>query len=488
MAPSSMLLLIVAATGLQFVFAQQLSDSLHFIDFSAFAGLSKTCIQALNKTVQCSSYLDQAAQNVVETGNLLAEDVLTELCVDSCRSSLTSLKSTAETACTADGDVMVNRDIAYPDQYCDTDIAQWRNDTANDNSTGAYDCEDCMLGVMKLQLEAPIAYNRYLEDSFTSATSSCSATGYAYATPGQYALNSTATTATGMAAGTATAPTSTSTCVGDSVTVKAGDSCGSIAAAHSVSTYGLIALNNLDIYCNDITTRDTLCLPEKCLTYMLGYGDSCNDLAAAYNVSTMELTSWNSNLERCINMNRWVNWSICVGVPGGKTTAQPTAPTTAAIPSNAAPKSNRQCGLWHNITSGDNCAHVDEECTKLQLGVSYCVQPVGDIAAYPGYTAAAPSTSFTRPATSSSRARAALPTTTATSTLNEPLVTSTNGAGTSDTEKKHFQRAHCDLDDCLSHVLGYVLRGSPDAYAARGDQILHQMAQGSGRRWVLVYR
>lgn len=42
---------------------------------------------------------------------------------------------------------------------------------------------------------------------------------------------------------------------------------------------------------------------------------------------------------------------------------------------------------------------LDQGCTTLQLGVGYCVKPVGDITAYPGYPTKQPSIVFTRPTT-----------------------------------------------------------------------------------------
>lgn len=169
-----------------------------------------------------------------------------------------------------------------------------------------------MLGPMKLQIEAPVAYDHYLEDFFKAATSSCHASGYSYTTPGPYALNSTTQTISDTATATSTEQSS-SICVGDTVTVKDGDSCESIAAANGVSRYGLLSLNNLDVYCSNIAAVTSLCLPQKCPTYTVARGDSCRGLASSHNISSMELVWWNGNLEGCFNMDRWVNWTICVG-------------------------------------------------------------------------------------------------------------------------------------------------------------------------------
>lgn len=57
-------------------------------------------------------------------------------------------------------------------QSYDTLLAQWRYDTSGSNKTFSYSCKYSILGVTRLQLEAPVAYNRYPLDAFASATSS----------------------------------------------------------------------------------------------------------------------------------------------------------------------------------------------------------------------------------------------------------------------------------------------------------------------------
>lgn len=71
----------------------------------------------------------------------------------------------------------------------------------------------------------------------------------------------------------------------------------------------------------------------------------------------------------------------------------------------------------YQVNSGEYCAQLandnsitlddflflnpdlDKGCATLQLGVSYCVKPVGDITTYPRYPIQQPSTVFTRPST-----------------------------------------------------------------------------------------
>lgn len=115
--------------------------------------------------------------------------------------------------------------------------------------------------------------------------------------------------------------------------------------------------------------------------------------------------------------------------PGGAGPPDPPPPTAVPVPTNAAAGSNKNCQLWHNVISGDNCAQIsadantpladfyflnpslDGTCHGLWLNTSYCVQPVGDISSYPGYNVTGPSTTFTRPPPATTRASWALPTT-----------------------------------------------------------------------------
>ncbi|WXC52157.1 hypothetical protein QX201_011816 [Fusarium graminearum] len=73
-------------------------------------------------------------------------------------------------------------------KFCDLQLAEWRNHRESDKPLR---CEDCLLGPQRVQLQAPIGYDQDDADKFHDLTSSCSATGYEYATPTQYATGST---------------------------------------------------------------------------------------------------------------------------------------------------------------------------------------------------------------------------------------------------------------------------------------------------------
>ena len=69
-------------------------------------------------------------------------------------------------------------------------------------------------------------------------------------------------------------------------TIKEGDWCDTISAAHNVSTYQLSAVNSgIDAVCHNLEVGSTLCLDtedEDCTTtHVVESGDSCQDLQGA---------------------------------------------------------------------------------------------------------------------------------------------------------------------------------------------------------------
>ncbi|KAL3248312.1 hypothetical protein ABHI18_012097 [Aspergillus niger] len=96
-------------------------------------------------------------------------------------------------------------------------------------------------------------------------------------------------------------------------------------------------------------------------------------------------------------------------IPDSFTLKAVTAPVP--VPDNAVTTSNTDCGYWYTIQDGDTCDRVseiffipendfyflnpqlDNNCAYLLLGNSYCVQAVGSIQTYSGYSSSS-STSF----------------------------------------------------------------------------------------------
>ncbi|OJJ66409.1 hypothetical protein ASPBRDRAFT_666024 [Aspergillus brasiliensis CBS 101740] len=97
---------------LRLSWGQQLSGAASFMDYP---GLSTACRGALETNVTCPPFL----RPISASGKVLDTDQITELCVDSCYSSLEAARNTIKGACTAATDIIVYDNIAYPVQSTD---------------------------------------------------------------------------------------------------------------------------------------------------------------------------------------------------------------------------------------------------------------------------------------------------------------------------------------------------------------------------------
>jgi LysM repeat protein len=122
-------------------------------------------------------------------------------------------------------------------------------------------------------------------------------------------------------------------CKGTTYTVKAGDTCQSIAMAQGFSTTQLLHVNDLVAYCRSFPKAgSTICIPNslKCTPYSLRVGDTCNRIAATNKVSYAQVVSWNPEVgETCGNIDRLANGNmvICISTPGGAWVGPSPAPS-----------------------------------------------------------------------------------------------------------------------------------------------------------------
>ncbi|KAJ5964996.1 uncharacterized protein N7479_004872 [Penicillium vulpinum] len=399
--------------------------------FTNYTGLTEVCKDALATNVTCPPFL-----LVVSPDNaILDEDQVTELCVNDCYTSLKSARATIQAACTEDTDVIVYEDVAYPatfiadnylftydvscrkdesGNYCDPQFLSWANRSAVPSMNAS--CSDCWLGVLETQLNSPLGYDEGMEETFSSLTSSCIASGYSVTSPTAYALNATATATETSATATST---TTLNCVG-LYQAQQSDDCNSVAKLLSVSTYSLLQANKLDLYCQDFASmmNRPLCVPPKCNTYTWKGTDTCDSVVGPLgNVTIPQFLSWNPYINSlCLNSDFFIGYEVCLSPPGGYlshndsdsgSTPNPTttdATTAAPVPTNAIDGSNHNCSLWYTVQAGDTCAQlsiaqsislpdfyflnpeIDADCTNLQLDEAYCVKPVGSLTSYPNYT------------------------------------------------------------------------------------------------------
>jgi hypothetical protein len=289
------------------------------------------------------------------------------------------------------------------------------------NSTNVPDeakCSDCMLGVTQIELSSPFAYNNASVAEFSSSASACGKPTYTIKEPTPYILPNPTTT-------TSATPRPSNDC-SEQYNVAAGDTCHSIAQAHNVSTFGLLYWNSLAVGCTDFPkTGSKICLPSPCPIYKVQENDTCLGIVAQHapERSMRQLRSWNLNINSvCSNLNDMIGYQICIGPPASIAGAEPPSSITGTptsspvatlmpVPTNAAPGSNTNCGLWYTTISGDLCGTISgqygislkdfyflnpsinsTDCHDLQVKVAYCVKPVGDITTYPGYNGGAGST------------------------------------------------------------------------------------------------
>jgi hypothetical protein len=134
--------------------------------------------------------------------------------------------------------------------------------------------------------------------------------------------------------------TSSSDCEGTRYSIRAGDTCHSIALSQGYSTTQLIAANDMTAYCRGFPTAGTICLPSslKCKPLVPKSGDTCNSIAADNGISFAQLVSWNPELGQfCGNMGTLISKSmaVCVSNPGGSW-ADPSPVKTSSTPTTRA--------------------------------------------------------------------------------------------------------------------------------------------------------
>lgn len=160
------------------------------------------------------------------------------------------------------------------------------------------------------------------------------------------------------------------------MTIKANDTCDSIAGDNNISTWDLLASNGLDGSCVNFPKNGTLCVESSCPTYVVSVNETCRDIARAHNITEVQLRSFNPQIdEKCTNLNQAVGHHICVDSPYGPvaTVSRPvTSPAASAtevpVPTNAADASNHHCGKWYSVTSGDYC-----ESVIMKNAITWCV-------------------------------------------------------------------------------------------------------------------
>ncbi|KAL5360255.1 hypothetical protein BJX96DRAFT_184441 [Aspergillus floccosus] len=286
---------------------QQLSGAETFMDYP---GLSTACQGALETNVTCPPFL----RSVSASGEILDSDQVTELCVDSCYSSLEAARNTIKGACTAATDIIIYDNVAYPVQSTDDcnsvalslNVSTYNLLYANgldlycQNFAAAVDSTLCIPPQCKTYIWQASDTCDSVARSITGVTvpqflswnpnfnSLCQNTpnfvGYVVCVspPGGY-LNSTASPtngSTGYAGGATTAvPAPTNAMTGSNqncgqwFTVAEGDNCALLSVRFSLALPDFYFLNpEIDVNCTNLELGEAYCVaPVGTLTTYSGY-------------------------------------------------------------------------------------------------------------------------------------------------------------------------------------------------------------------------
>ncbi|KAH8761309.1 hypothetical protein BGZ57DRAFT_993033 [Hyaloscypha finlandica] len=214
---------------------------------------------------------------------------------------------------------------------------------------------------------------------------------------------------------------------GNTYTVKAGDTCESIAVANSVAQGTLWAINNLSPDCSAMTVGQSLCLPKQCDLYTLERNDTCWSIASAKGLSFSSILGYNPTISPdCSNLNA-TGSVICVSNPQGNFAPPPSNGTnpnaqnqfaTAVVPAPGPTPfgTTAQCGGFYQVQVADTCQRIslaagvsvdlfeeinpsiDANCFNLITGLWYCVHPLGDWNSTSAGNSSMPSTTVPPPA------------------------------------------------------------------------------------------
>ncbi|KAF2223855.1 hypothetical protein BDZ85DRAFT_236355 [Elsinoe ampelina] len=389
------------------VFAQE-QYPLAYGDASILKGASQECITAFNANVSCANAVGLLFGDMTPN---LSQNTLDFLCNGECLNALKSYLEKVGASCASD---VTWEDVAdsstWPttyladkamyaldlnclrrsdgDQFCN----QWFQSGAAQSPQP--ECDACYLETVRKQAISPFENDPTdLQTMYSSLSAGCSYTG-GPATPTSPEI-------------IYTSPTATPRC--DSrYTIQAGDTPLSVSQSQSVGTHDLLTANGLSTN-STFPTSGTLCIRNRCQTYVVSSGDTCRSIATSQKLALAELYSWNPSINGiCSNLGGMLGKTLCITNPlgdfvvGNNTGGAITSP--APVPSNIAPQTNTNCGRYHNVLGGDDCGTIGlkydislkdfrflnpmvwDNCTNLWIDTSYCVTPVGPIEAYPGYS------------------------------------------------------------------------------------------------------
>ena len=141
-------------------------------------------------------------------------------------------------------------------------------------------CSNCSYTYFQSMLGSVYGRNQISPSGYTSLLSSCSAPTASW----PITLPSTSA---------APSPTAFANCTGTSYTVATGDTCQSIASAHSVAIDRFLTDNSIDRNCSTLTVGSSVCIGASCQLYTVKGNDTCGSILANQTFYQTQLLSWN---------------------------------------------------------------------------------------------------------------------------------------------------------------------------------------------------
>ncbi|GFF34788.1 hypothetical protein IFM58399_03993 [Aspergillus lentulus] len=99
-------------------------------------------------------------------------------------------------------------------------------------------------------------------------------------------------------------------------------------------------------------------VPSNCDGFhLVSSGDQCDTIEAKYGISDAQFKAWNPSINNSCS-NLWLDYYVCVHVPGATTTSSSPQPTPTG-PQPQMPGIVSNCKSFYKVKSGDSCYSID---------------------------------------------------------------------------------------------------------------------------------
>ncbi|KAK1995810.1 pectin lyase-like protein [Colletotrichum falcatum] len=357
--------------------------TLYTRDDLAGYGFSEQCKTALTGTIAC---VDQTMQWTSpgyrgSLGNATLQD---EVCDVGCRASLASWYQGVSSSCAdyawssgaplemAGGYIWYGYNESCQAEtgtgrYCNDVIDEFGETETLDDMPDGELCSDCFSARVRMMQQSTYSvFNTvpWYQTALEAIRARCSVQGSTDVPPPLIVV-----------------PTPDPFCVSDKhYTIRAGDTCNSIALANDVSSANVFyaaAAAGATRGCGDLPADLTICLPLTCETYLLRATDDCFSASAAVGIEDIALyNSWiDDGCDNLHEANATLGSVVCVsplggtyipgaatntsGIPGGGAANYSSVAVRPPAGATVAPKTaTDHCGLWYVARQGDTCGYI----------------------------------------------------------------------------------------------------------------------------------